>query len=341
MRINKKANLGDLKRPRIGIDLLGSALPDRQILTAILESSFEGSHPPIFTFFGTAETFHGFSEKEDSQFFTVPQGIEPDDAPLTAVRTKKDSSMMVGILQLKEYNLDGLITAGNSGALLAGATLNLPLLPSIERPGFITLMPTKEDPVAVIDVGANVDVNPEHLLQFAKMGIAYQKSRGINQPTVGLLNIGEEKKKGTPIHREAHQLLSGLNSGAPLDSPVFIGNIEGRDVFRGAIDVLVTDGFTGNVFLKTSEGIAGFVLDQMEHLGTLSALPGVKSIVERLKSRLHFAHYPGALLCGIDGMVIKCHSDSTPGTFLHSIHGACHLTKNFFLEKIREELGCN
>jgi glycerol-3-phosphate acyltransferase PlsX len=337
MQKSKSANSGDLHRPRIGIDLLGSDLPARQLLIAILNSSFQEAHAPLLTFFGTAKTFHGLNEAEEVQFCPISQVIEPGDDALAAIRTKKDSSMMAGIHRLKEHALDALITAGNSGALLAAASLYLPLLPSIERPGFIALMPTKEEPIAVIDVGANVDVNPEHFLQFAKMGIAYQKSRGIARPTVGLLNIGEEKKKGTLKHRKAHELLRGLNSKALLGAPVFIGNIEGRDAFCGAINVLVTDGFTGNVFLKTSEGIASFILDQMEHLEALSAIPEVKSRIARLKSRLHFAQYPGALLCGIEGIVIKCHGASTPDAFIHSIHGASHLTKSLLFEKIRAE----
>jgi len=336
---NKTTNQDDLKRPRIGIDLLGCDLAERHLLQTLLNTSFEGKHPPYFIFYGTTETFSGFHENPDCSFHLVTEVIQPEDAPLTAIRTKKDSSLIVGIKDLKEYNTDAFITAGNSGSLLAASTLNLSLLPKIDRPGFITLMPTKEDPIAVIDVGANVSVEPKHLLQFAKMGIAYQKSRGIEKPTVGLLNIGEEKKKGTPKHQEAYKLLRELNDDAPLDAPVFIGNIEGRDVFRGAIDVLVTDGFTGNVFLKTSEGIAGFILDQMENVGPLSSIPGVKSMIDALHHRLHFAQYPGALLCGVEGIVIKCHGASTPDAFVHSIHGARHLVKNFFLEKIRSELG--
>ena len=335
----KNKTTDDLKRPRIGIDLLGCDLAERRLLKTLLETPFDGSHPPLYTLYGTEETFHGFHETEDFSFHVVTEVIQPEDAPLSAIRIKKDSSLVVGVHALKDYTIDAFITAGNSGSLLAASTLSLSLLPTIDRPGFITLMPTKDDPIAVIDVGANVSVEPKHLLQFAKMGIAYQKSRGIEKPTVGLLNIGEEKKKGTPKHQEAYKLLSQLNEEAPLDAPTFTGNIEGRDVFRGAIDVLVTDGFTGNVFLKTAEGIAGFILDQMENVGPLSSIPGVKSMINALHNRLHFAQYPGALLCGVEGVVIKCHGASSADAFIHSIHGASHLVKNFFLEKIRMELG--
>lgn len=338
MQTSKKANSGNFKRPRIGIDLLGSEISDRKLIKSILGVSFKKNTSPLITFFGTQDTFFGLKETKDVQFCIVTQTIQPDDNPLTSIRTKKDSSLIAGINQLKNFSLDALITAGNSGALLAAATLKLPLLPKIERPGFITLMPTKKDPIAVIDVGANIDVNPEHLLQYGKMGLAYQKSRGISHPTVGLLNIGEEKIKGTLKHRKAYDLLCSLNTNAPTNAPIFLGNIEGRDVFCGIIDVLVTDGFTGNVFLKTSEGLSGFILDQIEHLGNFSSAPEVKAIIKGLKNQLHFSQYPGALLCGIEGLVIKCHGASTSDTFIHSIQTAIHLTKKLFLEKIRKEL---
>ena len=261
-----------------------------------------------------------------------------EEDPLTAVRHKKDSSLSVGIDMMESYDLDAFITAGNTGALLAKSKLTLPMLPNIDRPALMTLIPTKLEPVAVLDVGANVHTKAENLLQFAKMGIAYQKTRGIAHPTVGLLNIGEEKQKGTPELRKAYEILQTLNADAPLDAPVFIGNIEGRDVFHGDIDVLITDGFTGNVFLKTAEGIASFVLDQMQNLGPIESLPILKSLITALRARLHYAEHPGAILCGVEGIIMKCHGASTPQAFINSIKGSSRLVKNFFLEKIKAEL---
>lgn len=202
----------------------------------------------------------------------------------------------------------------------------------------MTLIPTKLEPVAVLDVGANVNVKAENLLQFAQMGIAYQKTRGIKHPTVGLLNIGEEKQKGTPELRKAYEILETLNRDAPFDAPIFIGNIEGRNVFHGNIDVLITDGFTGNVFLKTAEGIAGFILDQLEKVKLAEIFPQLKNMINPLRHRLHYAEYPGAILCGVEGIVIKCHGESTPEAFINSIKGASHLVRHFFLEKIKSEL---
>jgi phosphate acyltransferase len=337
----RKKNLNDpqdLKRPRIGIDLLGCETPGDAILRAVINCSFEESHPPHFTFFGTEEVFSRVKMPGGCNAVVVTEEVTSEEDPLTAVRHKKDSSIAAGIHSLKKFELDAFISAGNTGALLTSAALTLETLPGIDRPALITLIPSKLEPVAVIDVGANVNVKAENLLQFAQMGIAFQKSRGIPHPTVGLLNIGEEKQKGTPEIRKAYELLQTLNATAPIDTPVFIGNIEGRDVFHGNIDVLVTDGFTGNVFLKTSEGIASFVLEQTQNLGAIGSLPGLKKIFSTLRQRLHYAEHPGALLCGVEGIVMKCHGASPPKAFINSIAGASHLVKNFFIEKLKREL---
>lgn len=330
---NKKP---DLRRPRIGIDVMGCDTPPQKLIEAISKASFEGKHPPILMLFATKEAVQLSSPSEGIEFEIVSEVIEMDDDPLSAVRRKKESSMAVAIQKLKNFELDAVISAGNTGALLTLSKLQLQTLPGIDRPALITLIPTKLEPIAVIDIGANVQVKPENLFQFAKMGIAFQKARGISHPTVGLLNIGEEKQKGTPELREAYQLLQSLNT--TLSNPVFLGNIEGRDVFRGKIDVLVTDGFTGNVFLKTSEGIAGFVMEEMSKLGPIESLPGVRSIFNALRQRLHYAEYPGALLCGVEGIVMKCHGESPPESFISSIKSASRLVEHFFIETLKREL---
>lgn len=334
----QKPSKDDLHRPRIGVDLLGCDTPAEELLKALIDFPFEGAHPPKFTLFATEEIFSKVKTPPDFICHPVTETITMDDDPLAAVRRKKDSSILVGVHSLKKFEIDAFISAGNTGALLAAATLSLPLLPGIDRPALMTLMPTKLEPVAVLDVGANVNVKAENLLQFAQMGIAYQKTRGISHPTVGLLNIGEERQKGTPELRKAYEILETLNRDAPFDKPVFVGNIEGRNVFHGNIDVLITDGFTGNVFLKTSEGIAGFILDQLEKIKLVELFPGLKGMINTLGHRLHYAEYPGAILCGIEGIVIKCHGESTPQAFFNSIRGASHLVNNFFLEKIKIEL---
>lgn len=326
----------DLKASRIGIDLLGCDAPANVILETIAAMPQEEEHPPQFTVFGTQDVLKDIPDGIESCIVTEEITMEED--PLVAVRRKKNSSIVRAMHMLASYDLDAFISAGNTGALMASASLCLPMLPGIDRPALMALMPTKIDPVAVLDVGANVNFKAENLLQFALMGIAYQKARGVANPTVGLLNIGAEKQKGTPEVRKAYEMLQKLNKDAPVLHPIFVGNIEGRDVFHGNIHVLITDGFTGNVFLKTSEGIAGFILDHLQNLGPIESLPGLKSIIQVLRHRLDYAEYPGAILCGVDGIVIKCHGESNPQAFTHSIKSADRLNKHFFLEKLKIEL---
>lgn len=328
----------DLHRPRIGIDLLGADTAPEKLFDAVLNFPNNELHPPKFTVFAKEDTFQLINCPADIDRMSVSEEIKTDENPLTAIRRKKHSSLCIGIDKLKKCELDAFVSAGNTGALLAASTLSLRTIPGIDRPALLTLIPTKLDPVAVLDVGGNVKVTPENLLQFALMGIAYQKTRGIKHPCVALLNIGEEKQKGTPELRKAYEYLDQLNKRAAIAHPTFIGNIEGKGVFHGNIDVLITDGFTGNVFLKTAEGIAGFVLQQMQNLGPIEMLPDLKSIIATLRHRLDYAEYPGAILCGVEGIVVKCHGESNPGAFLSSIKGAHRMVKHFFLEKIKNEL---
>jgi phosphate acyltransferase len=327
-----------LKEPiapcHIGIDLLGSEMPPKQLLEAILSFS-KGLKPDVtLTLFGTSSVFGRKCPPSDHLIYhVVKDHINMEDPPLAAIRRKRDSSLCTGIRMLKEGHLQAFISAGNTGALMGCAKIELKTLTSIERPALMTLVPTTHSEIAVLDVGANTTYKASHLCQFAAMGVAYQKTRGIALPRVGLLNIGSEAKKGTPELQEVYQeLLAQSTKKKPSFS--FAGNIEGRDVFHGEIDVLVTDGFTGNVFLKTAEGIAAVILEQLEH----STSPLIKGILGKMRQRLHFDEYPGAILCGINGIVIKCHSNSSPQSITTSITTAQRLVKHHFLEQIRKEL---
>lgn len=324
--------------PRIGIDLVGSDTPSQQLLDAVLLFLKKMDTPAELTLFATDELFANNVLPPEVKTCPVSEVILMDDDPLHAVRRKKDSSICVAMQKLSHFELDAFVTAGNTGALIASASLTLPLLPGIDHPALLALIPTKKTPVAVLDVGANVNVKAEHLFQFALMGMAYQKAREIQRPTVGLLNIGTEKQKGTPELRKAYDYLQSLNRNTSIDEPIFVGNIEGRDVFHGEIDVLVTDGFTGNVFLKTSEGIAAFILELLQNLGPIESEPFMRELLGNLRQRLHYAEYPGAILCGVDGIIVKCHGASSPKAFINSIKGATRLVNHFFLEKIKKEL---
>ncbi|MBP7073804.1 MAG: phosphate acyltransferase PlsX [Rhabdochlamydiaceae bacterium] len=315
----------------IGVDLMGSDTPPEELATALIELR-EESFPAEFLLFVSPEVAGELPK--NLPHIVCPETIEMHDDPILAVRRKKESSLCQGIQFLHEKKIDAFISAGNTGALLLAAKTKLKTLPNIDRPALLTLLPTHKKEVAVLDVGANLTLKSHHILQFAAMGIAYQKSRGIEHPTVGLLNIGTEAIKGTPQVREAYAKLETLNR----DQPTFLGNIEGKDVFRGDIDVLVTDGFTGNVFLKTAEGLASFILKQLEQRA-FEGSPSLRHEIASLKDRLYVAEHPGAILCGVEGIVVKCHGDITPAKFMSSIKGAARLVQHRFLEKIMLHLG--
>jgi len=316
---------------RIGIDLMGSDTAPEAIYQAVLQLLQDG-FPAEIVFFVSQDV----SGELDASLEIVPcsQVIQMEDDPLVAVRRKKESSLCQGLKYLKEARIDAFVSAGNTGALLHAAKTTLKTLPGIARPAMLALLPTKKKEVAVLDVGANLTIKPHHIVQFAAMGIAYQKSRGIAKPTVGLLNIGAEAKKGTPQLQEAYLKLDAMNR----EEKIFAGNIEGKDVFNGTIDVLVTDGFTGNVFLKTAEGLAAFILEQLEQHFIEGSFSHLTHELATLRSRMHYAEYPGAILCGVNGIVVKCHGDSSPQTFLHGIKGALRLVEHGFLEKIKSQL---
>jgi glycerol-3-phosphate acyltransferase PlsX len=323
----------------IGIDLLGSDTPPEELLASILERAPQLPPHLRFTLFGMEELFSSTLKVDSSRFLFHPvkEFIAIDEPPLEALRKKKESSLAVGLRQLKEGQIQAFISAGNTGALMGSAQWQLPLLPNVERPALLTLVPTRKGELAVIDVGANTTCRTQYLLQYAAMGAAYQKSRGIALPKVGLLNIGCESCKGTPELKTAYELLTrSQEENTTLFS--FKGNVEARDVFHGDIDVLVTDGFTGNVFLKTAEGVAAFILEQIEETAHATGSSDLKLVCDAMRQHLHYDEYPGALLSGVDGIVIKCHGHCSMTSLMRSVAIASDLIQNNFLEQIKKVL---
>lgn len=329
------------KVPHLGIDLLGGDFVSPDHVLGTLHALYsEVATPFCLTVFATPEIavyIEAFKKannlkEKDLEIFQTEEIIHMDDDPLYAIRKKKHSSMCLGMKLLRDRHIDALVSTGNTGALIASAKLFLPMLQGISRTALITLLPTKKEPIAVIDVGANIQCTPEHLVHFAQMGIAYQKAREIKKPTVGLLNIGVEEKKGRAELRETYKLLQTFNG----EETIFAGNVEGKKVFSGDIHVLVTDGFTGNIFLKTAEGLSSFILDTMKKNQNL--IPFSKPLLQHLEAELYSAEYPGAILCGIDGVIIKCHGDAGPEALKCGVQGAINLLQGKFLDKIKLEL---
>lgn len=234
--------------------------------------------------------------------------IEMSDDPLSVVKKKRDSSMSIGLRMLADGEGDAFISAGNTGALVAGASLIVRRIKGIQRAGIATVLPFPT-PCLLIDSGATLEVGPQHLEQFAFMGCRYlEKVCGVSDPRVGLLNLGSEPEKGSDVLRGAYALLvdSGLN---------FVGNVEGNDIPAGACDVLVTDGFTGNVLLKFTEGIGKFMLGVMKEMFTSNTLTklayrSIRGKVDTLKQSFNASEYGGAPLLGIAQPVIKAHGSS-------------------------------
>jgi phosphate acyltransferase len=338
---------------RIGIDLMGSDSSSSEIFDAVIQALDKLDPSLRLIAFATQPVVAELNPKAKSllspdklarlSFFPVADFIAMNEDPLAALRQKKGSSIAMGIRLLKKKQLDAFVSAGNTGALIASATIALPKFPGITRPALLAVLPTKTGSVALVDVGGSVSCKAPHLLKYAYMGAAYQKcTAGIKVPRVGLLNIGAESRKGTSVVRQAYQLLTEAcrPPADPSEEPYmeFHGNIEGRDVFHGKVDVLVTDGFTGNVLVKTSEGIADVIFDFLNEALHQHPSPSLEKTLNSIQSLFHYAEYQGALLCGIEGIVIKCHGHSNAKAFFNGIKGATNMIRHKLLQQIKEHL---
>jgi glycerol-3-phosphate acyltransferase PlsX len=275
-----------------------------------------------------------YKEPSPLEYLPAASFIGMDEPPLTALRRKKEASICVGLRHLRDGDLDAFVSAGNTGGLVSGAKMIVGNLPGILRPALLTQMPTKKAPVAVLDVGANVSVQAAHLVQFAWLGAMSCRAQGIEKPIVGLLNIGSEEMKGTSELQQAYQMLKEL-----VDPPFhFAGNIEGKSVFEGEVDVLITDGFTGNIFLKTAEGIASLILDRFNSLLSPEEYKKVNPKIQDLKRHLHYAEYPGAHLIGLKKPVRKCHGYSTPEAFVNAVLGTVDMALNGITQSIEDQV---
>jgi glycerol-3-phosphate acyltransferase PlsX len=260
-----------------------------------------------------------------------------DESPALALRNKKDSSMRVAINQVKSGDADACVSAGNTGALMAISRFVLKMLPGIDRPAICAPLPTAKGHTHMLDLGANVDCTPEHLLQFAIMGAMLVSAMEHKaRPTVGLLNIGEEEIKGNEVVKAAAELLraSDLN---------FVGNVEGDGIYKGEADVIVCDGFVGNVALKTSEGLAQMLATSLRNefkrnwLTKIAALVAI-SVLNNFKRRFDHRRYNGAVLLGLKGISVKSHGSADVLAFGNALSRAYDAAENGVLERIAEML---
>ncbi len=290
---------------------------------------------------GEADIVGSFAAGHDRvEGFPTTQVIEMDEHPANAVRSKKDSSIVVGCRLVKEGRADAFFSAGSTGAAMAAATLVMGRIKGVARPAIATVVPTAGPPAVMLDVGANADCKPEHLLQFAHMGSAYATVvLDVAEPRVALLNIGEEPSKGSVLAQESHALMTE-------SLPGFIGNIEGRDVLAGVTDVIVTDGFTGNVALKLLEGTSKILLGQVKDAMTSSAINTMAAAVlrpslSRLKERLDPETYGGAPLLGVAGVCIIGHGSSNARAVANAVRVAAQAVRGDLTERIAAAVAPN
>ncbi len=279
----------------------------------------------------------GESIPENIDVVDATEVITNDDDPALAIRRKKDSSIVVAMNLVSEGNGDAFVSAGSTGAVVSGATLIIKRIKGVRRVAIGTVFPTPTKPTLMLDCGANADCTADFLQQFAIMGDAYMKSvYGINSPTVGLLNNGAEEHKGSAVYKEAHQLLKNTEIN-------FIGNVEGRDVLGSVADVVVADGFAGNIFLKTTEGTAGFFTKKLKGLFTRNIVTKLcalilKSGIKEMKSSFDYTEHGGAPVLGAQKVVIKAHGSSNSKAFYNAIRQAKNFYENGVIESISNNL---
>jgi phosphate acyltransferase len=321
---------------RIALDAMGSdRAPTFEVAGAIgafraLSSDFQ------LVFVGDREVIeaelrqHPEAPLERIEIVHAPQRIEMGESPVQAIRRKPDSSIVVGLNLHKRGEVDAFISAGSTGAMMAGSLVILKPLPGVDRPPVGAILPTSRGYTLLIDAGANVDTRPRQLLQFAHLGTIYaQDLLGIERPRVGLLNIGEEPEKGNEHALASFALLAASNLN-------FIGNVEGRDIIDHKCDVLVCDGFVGNVLLKFYESSAAFILRLLRQE---MAEANVELDLGRLYQILDYTEYGGAPLLGVNGVVIICHGGSPPNAISNAIRVAVQAVEREMVKHIQNRLG--
>lgn len=268
--------------------------------------------------------------REHLDIVHAPDRIIPGEAPATAVRRKPFSSIVVGVKLQKQGRADAFVSAGSTGAVMAASRLFLRPLPGVDRPAIGTILPTSGEPTLLLDAGANVDCKPHHLLQFARLGRIYaQDLMGVENPRVGLLNIGEEPEKGNELAVESHRLLGSSNLN-------FIGNIEGREIIRGACDVLVCDGFDGNLILKFYESVAEFIIGLLKR--EMKAHHTDELQLDEIFRVLDYEEYGGAPLLGVSGVSIIMHGSSSPKAISNGLGVASRAVESRMVAHMAREL---
>ncbi len=346
--VNPSADLAPLQLVRIAVDCMGGDHGPAVTLPAC--QAFLAKHPQAeLVLVGTPSALAAATGWSRCELRFATEVVTMDDTVEVALRKKRDSSMRVALASLKpapeqaSNAVHACVSAGNTGALMAVARYVLKTLDGIDRPAIATVLPHRLGGfTTVLDLGANVDCTPEHLLQFAVMGSALVSAvDGTPQPSVGLLNIGEEAIKGSETIKRAGELLRAAGDAGHIN---FQGNVEGNDIFKGTVDIVVCDGFVGNVLLKTSEGLASMLADFIKQeftRGPLSLLAALvaRPVLQRFKARVDPRRYNGAALLGLRGLVFKSHGSADAFAFEQALARAYDAARNRLLDRVHDRIG--
>ena len=328
---------------KIAVDAMGGENSPKKVIDGILENSKQNKDI-IYNIFGDEEKIkYLFQKNFNNEIFNITNTknkILDTDSPLSAAKKGKDTSMWLTIESVKNNESDVAISAGNTGALFVISKLNLKMIENIEKPALSALWPNKKNFNVVLDLGANIECNEKNLIDFSIMGASLFKSLYPNDnPEVALLNIGSEELKGNDIIKNAYQNLQN-NKNKNFN---FRGYVEGNNIMKGEVNVIVTDGFTGNIALKTAEGTANFIMNEFKNsmtsniLGKISSLININNL-KKVKMKLDPRLYNGAILIGLNSPVIKSHGSTDYIGFSHSLNVCIKIVKNNLIQKIKDNI---
>ena len=328
---------------KIAVDAMGGENSPKKIINGIINNQKQNKDV-IYNIFGNKkkieEIFPKNYDKNIFKVFHTSNKILDTDSALTAAKKGKDTSMWLTIQSLKNNESDVAISAGNTGALFVLSKLNLDMIENIDKPALSALWPNKKNFNVVLDLGANIECNDKNLIDFSIMGSSLYKSLYPNDdPIVGLLNIGSEELKGNEVIKKAYQNLQNRNN----NNFKFDGYIEGNHIMDGDVNVIVTDGFTGNIALKTAEGTANFIVNEFKNsmtssiLGKISSMINIKNL-NKVKKKLDPRLYNGAILIGLNSPVVKSHGSTDHIGFSNSLNVCIKIVKNNLIQKIKDNI---
>ena len=328
---------------KIAVDAMGGDGSPKKIIDGIIHNHKQNKEN-FFQIFGKKNIIENdLNSKIDKNFYEVidtENAVKSTDSPLEAAKRGKDTSMWLAIESVKKKESDIVISAGNTGALLVISKLNLKMIENIDKPALSALWPNKKGMSVVLDLGANIECSAKNLVDFSIMGASLYKSLYPQEnPNVALLNIGSEELKGNETIKETFQIMNNKKS----DSYNFAGYIEGNEIMNGDVNVIVSDGFTGNVALKTAEGTANFITSELKHalsgslIGKLSSLLNISNL-KKFKKRLDPRLYNGAIFIGLDARVVKSHGGTDYFGFSNSIDVCNKIVKGNLIKKINENI---